>query len=142
MLSTNTFICCIDCKTLCSLLISGISYLSRNQEEEALRRLNARYKNDLPDSLSGWREVEDIKLVRVADILFAERLRHKIGEWLDRLLREGNGGLEIEKSSNASNEKMKTIFFKMRPALDLSGFTSHQLRLIQLVMCVFFLLSF
>ncbi|CAI9088208.1 OLC1v1022482C2 [Oldenlandia corymbosa var. corymbosa] len=75
-----------------------------------------------------------MKLDRVADILFTERLKNNIAEWLDRLLREGNSGrLETENRSKASSQKMKTIFFKMHPAIDLSGFTLHQLRLIQLI---------
>lgn len=111
----------------------GVSYLSRSQEKEALGRLNARYKDHLLDSSSAWREVVDTKLVRIADILFSERLKNKIAEWHDGLIGERNGASQTGKSSNDSKQQLKTIFFKMRPALDLTGFTSHQLRLIQLV---------
>lgn len=119
-----------------SLVISGVSYLSINQEEEALRLLNQRYKDHLSDSSSGWREDVDMKLDRIADILFSERLKNKITEWHDGLLRETNGGSQTGKSSNDSKQQLKTIFFKMRPALDLTGFTSRQIRLTQLVMHV------
>lgn len=111
----------------------GVSYLSRSQEKEALGLLNARYKDHLLDSSSAWREVVDTKLVRIADILFSERLKNKIAEWHDGLIGERNGASQTGKSSNDSKQQLKTIFFKMRPALDLTGFTSHQLRLIQLV---------
>ncbi|KAL3508359.1 hypothetical protein ACH5RR_027760 [Cinchona calisaya] len=114
-------------------ICEGVSYLSRSQEEEALGRLNARYNEHSSDSSSGWRDVVDMKLVRIADILFSERLKNKITAWHDGLLRETNGGSQTEKSSNDLKQQLKTIFFKMRPALDLTGFTSHQLRLIQLV---------
>ncbi|KAM1166846.1 hypothetical protein ACFX19_029479 [Malus domestica] len=68
----------------------------------------------------------------MADTLFAERMKNSFTEWRDGLLRSSKGGFQFQGDSNDS-QQLQTIFFKMRPALSLRGFTSHQLRLIQMV---------
>ncbi|KAJ9153948.1 hypothetical protein P3X46_027334 [Hevea brasiliensis] len=109
----------------------GVSYLSRRQEEEALKRLNLRYEdNGLLDKVNEFR---DVPLARVTDVLFSERMKNRLSEWRDGLLRSGNGVPQFQGISNHSRQQMQTIFYKMRPALSLNGFTAHQLKLIQLV---------
>lgn len=111
----------------------GISYLSRQQEHEALRRLDKAYEDELSDAQFNPKEVRDIPLNRVADILFCERMKNRFKEWCDVLLRDRNGGFQLQWNSNHSKEQCQTVFFKMRPALSLAGFTSHQFRLIEWV---------
>ncbi|KAJ0101365.1 hypothetical protein Patl1_03932 [Pistacia atlantica] len=82
----------------------GVSYLSREQEEEALGYMNSLYEDKLWDSWGDLKEARDMPLVNIADVV-----------------------------SNDSEQQFQTIFYKMRPAISLNGFTSHQLKLIQLV---------
>lgn len=107
---------------------SGISYLSRGQESEALKRLSLACEDE-----STLKEVMDAPLVKMADTLFTERMKNTFTEWRDGLLRNRNGGFQFQQNSNDRQQQLETIFFKMRPAISLNGFTSHQLRLIQLV---------
>ncbi|KAK9268496.1 hypothetical protein L1049_000248 [Liquidambar formosana] len=111
----------------------GVSYLSRGQEDEALRHLDLAYEDELSESWRNLKEIKDIPLVSMADILFTERMKNRFSEWRNGLLRERNEGAQFQGSSNDSKQQLQTIFFKMHPALTLNGFTSHQLRLIQLV---------
>lgn len=111
----------------------GISYLSRSQEEEGLKRLNSVYKDECPDLSSNLRNGSDMQLVRMADILFAERIKNVVGEWRAGLLRGGNWGSESQGSSNNLNQKFQTTFFQTRPALEVNGLTSRQMKLIKLV---------
>ncbi|XP_021905805.1 poly(A)-specific ribonuclease PARN [Carica papaya] len=111
----------------------GVSYLSRRQEEEALRQLNSHYEDESYNSWLKLKEGREKPLGRIADVLFAERMKNRLSEWRDVMLHGGNGWPEIQRSSSNSSQQFQTIFFKMRPALSLHGFTSHQLRLIQLV---------
>ncbi|KAF8031724.1 hypothetical protein BT93_D0825 [Corymbia citriodora subsp. variegata] len=53
-------------------------------------------------------------------------------EWHDELLHDRNCE-QFNESSNDSKQQLQTIFYRTRPALALSGFTAHQLRLIQQV---------
>ncbi|KAJ6754059.1 POLY(A)-SPECIFIC RIBONUCLEASE PNLDC1 [Salix purpurea] len=106
----------------------GVSYLSRWQEDEALRRLNLRYEDELSE------QARDVPLFSITDILFSERMKNRLREWRDGLLKDTSGGSQFEGSFlNDSNQQFQNIFYKMRPALSLNGFTSHQLRLIQSV---------
>ncbi|KAJ8765081.1 hypothetical protein K2173_010562 [Erythroxylum novogranatense] len=107
----------------------GISYLSRAQERDALRRLNSRHG----DGVLELKEAKDVPLVSIVDVLFSERMKNKLSEWRDGLLREGLGVSQSYGSLNESRGQFQIVFYKMRPALCLSGFTSHQLKLIQLV---------
>ena len=76
-------------------------------------------------------EAEDFKLVRLADVLFAQRMKTKLNEWRSDLL---HGGKASSESPGSSTQSTETVFYHMRPALSLKGFTSHQLRVIKLVM--------
>ncbi|XP_062078884.1 poly(A)-specific ribonuclease PARN isoform X2 [Humulus lupulus] len=69
----------------------------------------------------------------MVDVLFSERMRNRINEWRDRLLQFQNGEFQCQGSPSDSKQQFETLFYKMRPAISLNGFTSHQLRLIQLV---------
>lgn len=93
-----------------------------------MKQLDSVYKDELPDSLFNLKNDLDKQLVKMADILFAERMKNTVAEWRAGLLGERNRGLEID-----TNQKFQTTFFKMRPALVLNGLTSHQLKLIKLV---------
>ncbi|XP_065862669.1 poly(A)-specific ribonuclease PARN isoform X2 [Euphorbia lathyris] len=66
----------------------------------------------------------------MTDVLFSERMKNRLNEWRDGLL--PNSGSQIKRTSD-DKRQFETIFYKMRPALCLNGFTSHQLKLIQLV---------
>ncbi|KAL9226959.1 hypothetical protein vseg_002711 [Gypsophila vaccaria] len=106
----------------------GVSYLSRGQEDAALSRLDSVYGN--------WyhvEEVQDVPLVNLADILFSERMKIRLSEWHDSLLRTRSAECKLQENVAGSNQEFVTIFFNKRPALRLSGFTSHQLKLIELV---------
>ncbi|KAF8060411.1 hypothetical protein N665_1217s0014 [Sinapis alba] len=107
----------------------GISYLSRRQEEEASKRFEMLY-----DDEGGVVEAEDFKLVRLADVLFTERMKKKLNEWRSELLHGGSASSESPGISNGSTQSIETVFYHMRPALSLKGFTSHQLRVIRLVL--------
>lgn len=74
-----------------------------------------------------------MQLVRMADILFAERMKNVVGEWRSGLLQGGNWGSEFQGSSNDMSQKFQTTFFETRPALVVNGLTSRQLKLIKLV---------
>ncbi|KAL0864131.1 hypothetical protein Bca101_043249 [Brassica carinata] len=101
----------------------GISYLSRRQEEDATKRFEMLY-----DDEEGVVQTEHVKL---ADVLFADRMKKKLNEWRSELLHSRNASSE---SSNGSTQSAETVFYHMRPALSLKGFTSHQLRVIRLVL--------
>ncbi|KAL5974364.1 hypothetical protein ACLOJK_031028 [Asimina triloba] len=113
------------------LVMTGISYLSREQEEEALHALGLRCGDELVNSQRLLKDVE-IPLVSTFDILFTERMKSRFRDWRDALLQNTNRGSQFEENSDSSSPHLQTVFFKMRPALKLNGFTSHQLRLIQL----------
>ncbi|XP_010273436.1 PREDICTED: poly(A)-specific ribonuclease PARN isoform X2 [Nelumbo nucifera] len=111
----------------------GISYLSRAQEAESLRCLNLAHGGEISNSGSHLEDFKDIPLVRTADILFTERMKNRFSEWRDGLLCSTTRQSQLEGQIKDSKQQLQTVFFKMRPALTLNGFTSHQLRLIQLV---------
>lgn len=96
--------------------------------------MNSTYKDESLDSWHSLKEIRDTHLFNIPDILFAERMKDRLSEWLGGLLRNRDEGSEVQPSFNDSKQQFETIFFKMRPAISLNGFTSHQLRLIQLVM--------
>ncbi|XP_057723600.1 poly(A)-specific ribonuclease PARN isoform X1 [Arachis stenosperma] len=110
----------------------GISYLSRAQEREAVRRLNSRYESE-HSNIYKLKDVKDIQLISMADILFSERMKNKFSKWRDGLLQEQSREEQIIGTSKDSKQLFEVIFFKMHPAIRLSGFTSRQLKLIQLV---------
>ncbi|XP_076897026.1 poly(A)-specific ribonuclease PARN-like [Bidens hawaiensis] len=113
----------------------GISYLSRAQEDDVRLQLQSLNEAEPSESLSTDKEVKDVPLVRMADILFVERMRNKISEWHDDLLQTRSGGPhKALEDYNDSADQFQTIFFKTRPAVKLNGFTSRQLRLIKSVL--------
>ncbi|KAL3614703.1 hypothetical protein CASFOL_041460 [Castilleja foliolosa] len=112
-------------------IYEGISYLSRSQEDDALTRLDSEYKDESPDSSSNLRNGSE--LVRMADILFAERMKNTINEWRAGLLGNRNMVPELHGDTNDTNQKFQSTFFQMRPALSANGMTSRQLRLIKMV---------
>lgn len=71
-----------------------------------------------------------------SDILFTARMKNKFRGWRDGLLNEQN--LEDQIQGITEDSKFQEIFFEMHPALRLNGFTSHQLKLIHLVMLIYF----
>ncbi|XP_068648126.1 poly(A)-specific ribonuclease PARN [Aristolochia californica] len=107
----------------------GISYLSRAQEAESLQILISACEAEC----SKLKDVEEIPLMSTFDLLFTERMKNKFQEWLDGLLRSTCHGDQLAGTNDGSTPQFLTTFFKLRPAVMLNGFTSHQLRLIQLV---------
>lgn len=89
--------------------------------------------DESPDSLSGLSKDADFPLVRMADVLFAERMKNTIREWRDSLLSKRNSSSEIKQISTDPSQRFQMIFFKTRPGLALSGFTSRQLRVFKAV---------
>ncbi|WKA12651.1 hypothetical protein VitviT2T_030016 [Vitis vinifera] len=114
-------------------IYEGVSYLSREQENEMLRCLNSECDDEMSLLWRNMKEVRDTPLVSVADVLFSERMKNRFNEWRKELLQDRKGGSQFLETSNDMKQQFQTIFFKMRPALILNGFTAHQLRLIQLV---------
>lgn len=114
-------------------IYEGVSYLSREQENEMLRCLNSECDDEMSLLWRNMKEVRDTPLVSVADVLFSERMKNRFNEWRKELLQDRKGGSQFLETSNDMKQQFQTIFFKMRPAVILNGFTAHQLRLIQLV---------
>ncbi|KAE9598547.1 hypothetical protein Lal_00021071 [Lupinus albus] len=110
----------------------GISYLSREQEKEAMASLNSTYASEWSDVYK-LKNSRDIPLVSMADILFTERMKNRFSKWRDGLLQEKYQENQTQGISEDSKQQLQVFFFKMHPALRLNGFTSHQLKLIQLV---------
>lgn len=98
-----------------------------------MHNLYSAYEDELVNSQHQLKDVREIPLVSTFDVLFTERMKNTFREWRDGLLRNSNEGFQFENNSNGPMPRILTIFFKMRPALKLTGFTSHQLRLIHLV---------
>lgn len=115
-------------------MISGVSYLSREQENEMLRCLDSECEDLMAQMWHNTKEIRETPLVSVADVLFSERMKSRFNKWRNWLLQDRNRGSQFLETSNNTKEQFQTIFFKMRPALTLNGFTSHHLRLIQSVM--------
>uniref|UniRef100_A0A7N0TZN9 Uncharacterized protein n=1 Tax=Kalanchoe fedtschenkoi TaxID=63787 RepID=A0A7N0TZN9_KALFE len=105
----------------------GISYLSREQEDEAVRRLEL----EVDKRSSGFKEEP---LVKVADVLFTQRMQNKFKVWREMLLQIKHRDSTVNCSDKEWNQQFETFFYKMRPSLVLNGFTFYQLRLIQLVL--------
>ncbi|KAG6509580.1 poly(A)-specific ribonuclease PARN-like [Zingiber officinale] len=114
-------------------IYEGISYLSREQEGEALKGLSSEYLEGLANSFCNFEEPVDIPIARTSDILFSERMKNKLHKWHDSILRSPDKAYIAKEDAGINNAQFQTVFFKMRPAIMLNGFTSHQLKLIQLV---------
>jgi len=113
-------------------LISGISYLSRAQEEEALQKLNLLHQDQTSASSTTSEGDRDMPLERAADILFTERMKMNFKEWRDVIVSKPDS--HLLGNSECVAGQFQTVFFKMRPAIMLNGFSSHQLQLIQQVL--------
>jgi poly(A)-specific ribonuclease len=114
-------------------LIPGISYLSRAQEEKALQKLNLMYQDQSASSSTTSQEDLDTPLKSAADILFTERMKMKFNEWRDMIISRPIVDSHLSENIKFSPGQFQTVFFKMRPAIMLNGFSSHQLKLIQQV---------
>ncbi|KAF7016884.1 hypothetical protein CFC21_030403 [Triticum aestivum] len=112
----------------------GISYLSRAQEEEALQKLNVLHHDGISAFPNTSKQEEDVQLKSTADLLFSERMKIRFNEWRDAI--SANPRVDNHKlgSNKFTTDQFQTVFFKMRPAIMLDGFTSHQLKLIQQVL--------
>jgi poly(A)-specific ribonuclease len=115
-------------------LISGISYLSRAQEEEALQKLNVLHHDAISASPDTSEQGEDIPLKSTADLLFTERMKIRFSEWRDAIRSSSRVDNNLLGSNKFGTDQFQTVFFKMRPAIMLNGFTSHQIKLIQQVL--------
>ncbi|MQM05175.1 hypothetical protein Taro_037987 [Colocasia esculenta] len=113
-------------------VISGISYLSRAQEAEALHRVPLLLEGGLANSMSNGNEHLELPLVHAADVLFTERMKIRFHEWRNGIVRHQDVCNPEEEYNNLKTH-FQTTFFKMRPAVILKGFTSHQHKLIQMV---------
>ncbi|XP_078165665.1 polynucleotidyl transferase, ribonuclease H-like superfamily protein [Carex rostrata] len=112
----------------------GLSYLSRAQEEAQQLPPSANAPQPEP-------EEEDINAAQIdftaqstADLLFTQRIQIWLHEWREQLI------IKIRRDDFIQSEKMgckfgnfETTSYKMRPAVLLQGYTSHQLKLIRLV---------
>ncbi|PWA62762.1 Ribonuclease CAF1 [Artemisia annua] len=63
----------------------GISYLSRAHEDEARLQLHSTHEDALTELQCAAKEINDVPLVRMAGILFVERMRNKMTTWHDDL---------------------------------------------------------
>lgn len=98
--------------------------------------MNIEYQNKLSATSVDFKENREVPSLNMVDVLFTERMKNRFREWLDGLLNPHNGGLQFQESKSDAKPQFHTIFFKMRPALSLNGFTSRQLKLIKLVMLI------
>ncbi|KAI4321723.1 hypothetical protein MLD38_035071 [Melastoma candidum] len=110
----------------------GVSYLSREKESKLRRQL------DEPSNL--WHNSGNSKArqtVSIVDMLFTERMKNTIKEWRRSILQNGTCQSQLDGNSNDVH-RFETTFFGTRPALALSGFTAHQLKLIRLISTKYF----
>ncbi|KAG0468258.1 hypothetical protein HPP92_017586 [Vanilla planifolia] len=110
----------------------GMSYLSKAQEAEALQNLRSASENDLCSTSYNSYERVEIPTVRTSDLLFSERMKIRFHEWREGVLKYPEDCTLEGKS--CPNAQFQTVFFKLRPAVMLNGFTSHKLKLIQWVL--------
>lgn len=117
-----------------SCIHEGISYLSRAQELKALQDLSSAYKDEFNNSLYDLEEHIEIPLSSTADLLFTERMKNRFHQWCDELTKSPTKDHPLEENSDSYKMQFQTVFFKLRPAFLLDGFSSHQLKLIQLIL--------
>lgn len=103
--------------------------MSREQEDEAVKLLEmTNHKRSM-----GLKD----EPVRISDILFTRRMKDKFHAWRETLLpTKLKDTSSADCSQKESNQQFETIFYKMRPALSLTGFTFHQMILIQSVILI------
>ncbi|CAM0904263.1 unnamed protein product [Alopecurus aequalis] len=63
-----------------------------------------------------------------------ERMKIRFSEWRDAISSKSRVDNNLLGNNKFSTDQFQTVFFKMRPAIMLNGFTSHQLKLIQQVL--------
>nr|CAE05998.4 OSJNBa0016O02.8 [Oryza sativa Japonica Group] len=103
------------------------------QEEEALQKLYTLHNNETSAYPNTSEEEEDAPLKSAADVLFTERMKIKFNEWRNSIV--SNQRVDDHRSENFKfADQFQTVFFKMRPAIMLNGFTSHQLKLIRQIL--------
>lgn len=92
------------------------------------------YHDQISVSPNNSEEEGDVPLKSAADLLFTERMKIKFNEWRDAII--SNPRVDSHWSGNIrfSTDQFQTVFFKIRPAIMLNGFTSHQLKLIRQVL--------
>ncbi|KAJ1271421.1 hypothetical protein BS78_06G127300 [Paspalum vaginatum] len=112
----------------------GISYLSRAQEEEALQKLNLLHQGRTAASSTTSEKDVDMPLNSAADILFTKRMKMNFKEWRDVVVSKPMADSNLSGNIKCTLGQFQTVFFKMRPAIMLNGFSSHQLKLIQQVL--------
>ncbi|XP_078431863.1 polynucleotidyl transferase, ribonuclease H-like superfamily protein [Wolffia australiana] len=113
-------------------IYEGISYLSRAQEALALDSAGTEINRKCSDAMINEGECYKMPLGRTSDILFTERMRISLHEWRNSIL-TSPGGNGSEGGSSSFKSQFQTSFFKMRPAITLKGFGSHQQKLIRMV---------
>ncbi|KAK1296581.1 Poly(A)-specific ribonuclease PARN [Acorus calamus] len=115
-------------------IYEGISYISRAQEVE-VRSLYSTLEDKFHKYLCYSEEAGDgdISFSSTSDVFFTERMKIQFSEWRDWIAQSSSGENNFDRSSEDSKLKLQTDFYKMRPAVVLDGFSSHQLRLIKLV---------
>ncbi|CAL5031570.1 unnamed protein product [Urochloa decumbens] len=104
----------------------------RAQEEEALQKINLLHQDETSASSTTSEGDGDMPLKRAADILFTERMKNNFKEWRDVIVSKPDS--HLSKNIKCTAGQFQTVFFKMRPAIMLNGFSSHQLQLIQQVL--------
>ncbi|CAL5068338.1 unnamed protein product [Urochloa decumbens] len=104
----------------------------RAQEEEALQKINLLHQDGTSASSTTSEGDGDMPLKRAADILFTERMKNNFKEWRDVIISKPDS--HLSKNIKCTAGQFQTVFFKMRPAIMLNGFSSHQLQLIQQVL--------
>ncbi|AQK44167.1 Poly(A)-specific ribonuclease PARN [Zea mays] len=76
----------------------------------------------------------DMPLKSASDILFTERMKMNFKEWRDAIASKPMVDNHLSGNIKCGSGQFQTVFFKMRPAIILNGFSSHQLKLIQQVL--------
>jgi poly(A)-specific ribonuclease len=91
------------------------------------------YQAQSASSSTTSQEDVDMPLKSAADIIFTERMKMKFNEWRDVIISKPIVDSHLSENIKFSSGQFHTVFFKMRPAIMLNGFSSHQLKLIQQV---------
>jgi poly(A)-specific ribonuclease len=108
-----------------SCLTQGLSFLSRAQEQRLLLSNSNSNSNSVSNSVSNSPQ-------STADLLFSQRIKISLHHWTHLIANATTQRRTDITSSNFGN--FHTTLYKMRPALLLHGYTSHQLNLIQHVL--------
>ena len=110
--------------------------MSRAQEAEALNSMSTEIKQRLSDPVGDEDRPSEMPLGRTADVLFTERIKIQLHEWRNNIVKSHEVN-SSESGSRTFKSQFQTSFFKMRPAVTLSGFSSRQHKLIRMVCSLF-----